>query len=96
MATATTYAYIVSTPGVCGGKPRIDGHRIRVQDIASAYEVHGGAPEEICQWYPGITLAQVHSALAYYFDHRDEIQADREEERRTVEEFKRNHPESVR
>jgi len=32
-----TYGHITQTPGVCGGKPRIAGHRIRVQDIAIEY-----------------------------------------------------------
>jgi uncharacterized protein (DUF433 family) len=76
MSTAATHAQIVKTPGVCGGRARIDGHRIRVQDIIIEYEWQGLSPEEICREHPGLSLAQVHSALAYYFDHRDEIRAE--------------------
>ncbi|MEK7732296.1 MAG: DUF433 domain-containing protein, partial [Planctomycetota bacterium] len=34
-------AHIEATPGVCGGRPRIAGHRIRVQDIAVWHESWG-------------------------------------------------------
>jgi len=49
-------------------------------------------PAEIVATYPTITLAQVHAALAYYYDHRDEIQAEIEEERRFVEELRAGQP----
>jgi uncharacterized protein (DUF433 family) len=51
----------------------IAGTRIRVQDIYVDSEVSGKSPEEIVAALPHLTLAQVHSALAYYFDHREEI-----------------------
>jgi len=51
----------------------IAGTRIRVQDIYVDSEVFGKSPEEIVADFPHLTLAEVHSALAYYFDHRDEI-----------------------
>ena len=60
------------TPGVAGGKPRIAGHRITVQDIAVWHQRMGKSVDEICSEY-GLGLADVHAALAYYFDHRDEI-----------------------
>ncbi len=64
---------IVATPGVRGGKPRIGGHRITVSDIAIWHERMGMSPDEIVSEYPTITLSDVHAALAYYFDHRDEV-----------------------
>jgi uncharacterized protein (DUF433 family) len=51
----------------------IVGTRVRVQDIYVDSEVLGRTPEEIVAALPHLTLAQVHAALAYYFDHRDEI-----------------------
>jgi uncharacterized protein (DUF433 family) len=51
----------------------IAGTRVRVQDIVSDHERHGLSVEEIARNYPHLTLAQVHAALAYYFDHRDEV-----------------------
>ncbi|MEX0713774.1 MAG: DUF433 domain-containing protein [Pirellulales bacterium] len=69
----TIASHIVSTEDRCGGRPRIAGTRIRVQDIVADHDHHGLSPEEIAREYPHITLAQVYAALAYYFDHRDEI-----------------------
>lgn len=65
--------HIQSTPGVCGGKPRIAGHRIRVQDVVIWYEHLNMSPDEIVFYYPSITLSDVHAALAYYYDHLEEI-----------------------
>jgi uncharacterized protein (DUF433 family) len=65
--------HIEITPGVCGGKPRIAGHRIRVQDIAIWHEQMGMSPDEILHHYPSISLADIYAALAYYHDHREEI-----------------------
>jgi uncharacterized protein (DUF433 family) len=64
---------IVSTPGVRGGKPRIAGHRITVSDVAIWHERMGMSPDEIVSEYPTITLSDVHVALAYYYDHRDDV-----------------------
>ena len=47
--------------------------RVRVQDIYVDSEVLGKSPEQIIAALPHLTLAQVHAALAYYFDHREEI-----------------------
>jgi uncharacterized protein (DUF433 family) len=64
---------IVTTLGVRGGKPRIAGHRITVSAVAIWPERMGMSPDEIVSEYPTITLSDVHDALAYYFDHRDEV-----------------------
>jgi uncharacterized protein (DUF433 family) len=96
MSEERANGYIVHTPGVCGGKPRIAGHRITVQHIAIDHEQLGMSPVEICEAYEGLTLSEVHAALAYYFDHREEIQASIRAGEQLVEEFKRRHPESVR
>jgi uncharacterized protein (DUF433 family) len=66
---------IVSTPGISGGRPRIDGHRITVEDIAVWHERMSMSPDEIVSAYPSITLSDVHAALAYYYAHRDAIDA---------------------
>jgi uncharacterized protein (DUF433 family) len=51
----------------------ITGSRVRVQDIYVDFEVLGKSAEEIAAALPHLTLAQIHAALAYYFDHREEI-----------------------
>jgi uncharacterized protein (DUF433 family) len=58
---AASVEHIVATPGVCGGKPRIAGHRIRVQDIALWHERVGYSVAEIVAHYcmppsPTITI----------------------------------------
>jgi uncharacterized protein (DUF433 family) len=68
--------HIEVTPGVCGGKPRIAGHRIRVQDIVLSYQRAGMSPDEIVCAFPTITLSDVYAALAYYHDNQTEIDAD--------------------
>ncbi|MBW3540744.1 MAG: DUF433 domain-containing protein [Planctomycetes bacterium] len=67
---------ITRTPGVCGGRACIAGHRIRVADIVVWHERRGYSTDEIASFFPGLTLVDVHAALAYYFDNRDEIGAD--------------------
>ena len=66
--------HIEITPGVCGGKPRIAGHRITVQNVAFWHEAEGQSVDEIATEY-GLTLGDVHAALAYYHDHRESIDA---------------------
>lgn len=68
--------HITKTPGVCGGRACIAGHRVRVADVVAWHEKRGYSPDEIVELFPGITLADVHAALAYYFDNRPEIEAD--------------------
>ena len=93
----TQYAHIVHTAGVLGGEARIDGHRIRVRDIAAARDRGGLSPEEIAATvYPSLTLGQVYSALAYYEDHHDEIDRASAEETTCLDEFARQHPGLVR
>ena len=68
--------HIVSTPGTCGGRPRIAGSRIRVQDIVVWHERMGKSVDEIVADYPHLTLSGVYSALAYYHDHQDAVRED--------------------
>jgi uncharacterized protein (DUF433 family) len=79
---------IVSTPGICGGRPRIDGHRIQVEDIAIWHERMGMSPDQIVSEYPSITLVDVHAALAYYHENRARIDADIEATKKYAEEMK--------
>ena len=80
------------TPGICGGKTCIAGHRVRVLDIVVWHEHQGMTPDEIVSHIPSITLADVHAALAYYFDHIEEIQEEMRAERAFAEEFRRKNP----
>ena len=84
--------HIESTPGVLGGKPRIAGHRIRVMDVVFWHEKRGLSPDEIIALYPSLTLADVHAALAYYFDHQAEIEVEFKREAGLAADLKARFP----
>jgi len=65
--------YIVSSPDVRFGKPHISGRRVTVADIVLQYNRLGFSPEEIAVDYD-LPLATIHSALSYYYAHREEIE----------------------
>ena len=75
MTVAAQINHIEITEGISGGKPRIVGHRITVQDIAVFHDVHNLSPAEIATEY-GLTLGDVYAALAYYHDNRAAIDDD--------------------
>ena len=75
MVTETTVLvieHIVKTPGVCGGRPRVAGRRITVDFIVTGVDRLGASVEEMANAYD-LSPAQVHAALAYYYDNRGEI-----------------------
>ena len=65
--------HIDQTPGTCGGKPRIAGTRIRVQDIVVWIE-QGRSPDQIITDYPQLTHGDVYAALTFYHDNRELIE----------------------
>lgn len=71
MATPTDIKYIVIDPDVLGGRPSIMGHRIGVIHVAT-WTQQGMSAQEIADVY-GLSLAEVYAALAYYYDHRSEL-----------------------
>ena len=94
MAKVTTER-ITKTPGVCGGRTCIAGHRVRVMDIVIWHEVMGRSADEIVSQFPTLTLGDVHAALAYYYDHTGEIQAEIQQEQQQGEEFRRQYPSAL-
>jgi uncharacterized protein (DUF433 family) len=84
--------HVEITPGVCGGKPRIAGTRVRVQDVYVWYELQGQSPDQIVSNFPHITLGDVHAALTYYWDHRDEIQEQMKADDAFVASIKQKYP----
>jgi uncharacterized protein (DUF433 family) len=83
--------HIETTPGMAGGKPRIAGRRISVQDVVIWHERLGRSVDEICAEYD-LTLAEVYAALAYYFDHREEIDRNIEDSKAFVEQLRKQRP----
>jgi uncharacterized protein (DUF433 family) len=64
--------YIVKTPGVVGGRPRITGHRIAVDRVVDLFVRKNTSVEEIAA-HSSLTRAEIYAALSYYYDHRQEI-----------------------
>ena len=69
------YRNVEKDPARCGGQPVVAGTRIRVATVLSCYR-QGMGVEEIVQQYSSLRPADVHDALAYAYDHLDEIEAD--------------------
>lgn len=88
--------HIELTPGVCGGKPCIAGHRIRVVDVAVWHEQCGWSADEIVAHFPQLTLGEVHAALAYYFDHHAEIRGDLERAKFDEAAARKRHPSKLK
>lgn len=89
MATTRT-AHIVKAKGVCGGRPSIKGTRIAVSSVAFRHR-RGESVDEMLEAWPHLVPAQIYDALAYYYDHKEDI--DREVELSLDEEYwKRKYP----
>ena len=74
MKTAT-YPHITRNKAILGGIPIVAGTRTSVRSIAGYYQM-GMSVDEILQSLAHLSAAQVHSALAYYFDHQSEMDRD--------------------
>jgi uncharacterized protein (DUF433 family) len=90
MATAaakTEFPHITVSPDVCHGRPCIAGTRVRVMDVVAAHE-QGVSPVELQSYFDTrtLTLAEVYAALAYYNDHKGEVEADFAEDERLAAE----------
>lgn len=84
MAAKTLDEHIEITPGIVGGKPRVAGRRITVHDIVVWHERLGRDIDELAAEHD-LSLADVYASLAYYFDHREQIDRELDESRAFVE-----------
>jgi uncharacterized protein (DUF433 family) len=79
MATAakTLFPHITADPNVCSGRPCIAGTRVRVMDVVAAFE-QGVALDDLRNYFATrpLTLGEIHAALAYYNDHKEEVESD--------------------
>jgi uncharacterized protein (DUF433 family) len=67
-----SHPYISREESVCGGATVIKGTRIRIIDVAIEYEYMGLTPDEILEAHPHLELKQIHDALSYYYENREE------------------------
>jgi uncharacterized protein (DUF433 family) len=68
-----SYCYIVRSPGVRGGQARVEGARIGVHDVIEFLQNGETIDTLITNCFPNLTRAQVYECLAYYEDHKGEI-----------------------
>src|SRR5438132_3591631 len=90
MSTAVTTHIRIDENGVAW----IDDTRIKVIEVAIDKIAHGSSPEEMHFQYPHLSLAQIHAALAHYYDHQAEFDAAIEQQVREVDELREKAGES--
>ncbi len=83
MSTATNIQHIMMDDA---GTAYIDDTNVKVVEVVADKLAHGSSPEEMHLQYPHLSLAQIYAALAYYHDHKSEID----------EQIQRNHEECLR
>lgn len=81
--TTTTYEHVHLDSL---GAPTIVGTNMKVVELVMAQLAHGWSPEELHFQHPYLSLGQIHSALAYYWDHKAELDKDIEDRRQYAEE----------
>lgn len=86
MTVATTYEHIALDDK---GSPVVVGTRTKVIEIALAQRAHGMSPEELSYQLPHLTLGQIHSALAYYWDHKEALDLEIQQRASEMEELRR-------
>jgi uncharacterized protein (DUF433 family) len=85
---------IVETPDVLGGKPRIEGRRIGVHQIVSLVVDSNLKPEEMAVRYD-LELADIHRAIAYYYDNPEKIRAVQKRRHEVIENADPTRPEDL-
>jgi uncharacterized protein (DUF433 family) len=92
MPTATCYPHIVTD---ASGTAFISETKMKVTTLVLDHLAYGWSPEELLFQHPGLTLGQIHSALAYYWDHQAEIDAQIEATTAQVDELRARQPRSA-
>ena len=72
MPSEVSYRYLTKIPGVRSGNTIVADTRIGVHDVVGLI-VNGATIDDVVRSFPELTRAQVYECLAYYEDHRDEI-----------------------
>ncbi len=84
---ATRYEHIVLNKT---GVPTIAGTTMKISELVVEQMAYGWSPEELHLQHPYLTLGQIHSALAYYWDHREEVDRDIEHRLARVDQVQRS------
>src|SRR3989442_2384683 len=78
------------------GIPWISGANTKVVEVVLDKLAHNSSPEEMHEQYPHLSLAQIHAALSYYYEHQAEVDADIERRDRYVENLRAQQKNSLR
>jgi uncharacterized protein (DUF433 family) len=92
---STNHPHIVKNSDICGGSPIIEGTRTRVIDIAIEYEIIGHSPDEIITSHSHLNLPQVHDALSFYYENREELDRKAERDQEFVARLKEIIPSKI-
>ena len=92
MSTPTNYPHIETR---ADGKVWLIGTQTKVIEVALDRLAHHWDADEIQRQHPHLTLGQIHSCLAYYHDHEEEMDQAIEEQLRAVSHLRGQHGESV-
>lgn len=87
MTQATAYEHIIIDEA---GVPLIEGTTTKVVELVLDVLAYGWSPDELHFQHPHFTLGQIHSALAYYWDHKEELDRDIERRLEGVERIRRH------
>jgi uncharacterized protein (DUF433 family) len=90
--TTTEYKYIQLDER---NVPIIAGTTMKVVELITSIKAYGWTPEELHANYPHVSLSKIHSALAYYWDHKEELDADIERRYQFAEQLRREAGESL-
>ena len=89
MLAETRYEHVVLNEARI---PLISGTTMKVTELVLAQAAYGWSAEELHIQFPHLTLGQIYSALAYYWDHREELDTDIEERLKKVDNIHRSVP----
>jgi uncharacterized protein (DUF433 family) len=70
--------------------PTIIGTTMKVIELVLDSKAYGWSPEELQFQHPYLTMGQIHSALAYYWDHQEELDTDIEARLQFVDQLQQN------
>jgi uncharacterized protein (DUF433 family) len=80
------HPHVVSQPGLAGGAPVVKGTKFPVRSVVQYVLRQGLTPEELAEEFPQLTLSKIYDALSFYYDHREAI--DREMNENTEAHFR--------
>jgi uncharacterized protein (DUF433 family) len=89
MLSETRYEHIILNDAYM---PMIAGTTMKVVELVLDHLAYGWSPEELHFQHPDLTLGQIHSALAYYWDHKADLDHDIEQRLQVVDQLQQTIP----